>query len=382
MGSGVRAGDGHNARRAYGGQGLRDLPGFVSTSSYAQGSHPESHVEKYDGARCRRLGSQLAVRGGETRANVAQHRPPAEALVSSSCYVVADGCHLPFADDAFDMAFSNSVIEHVPDHEAFSRELARVGRSYYVQTPNKWFPIEPHARGRKCTKGAIKFTHAVITCWAASTSGSAGTVRPSSTLTTPLATNWKATSLGALMISTSGTSSPRPQLAIPFADESIDLVFSHRVLHHIPDIVAAQAEISRVLRPEGRLVADHACATITARQTLTWSDPRTRSFSMTAFGNRRRISRTSRSRVVARKSSTWQRRLIRHFTLWGLIARPSPQQENFLGDTWGSGALMTKVRGPSLWSWREQPTRRWRDGSVGTRPRTARTHSEGAHRAL
>jgi SAM-dependent methyltransferase len=42
---------------------------------------------------------------------------------------------------------------------------------------------------------------------------------------------------------------------IPFPDESFDLVFSHGVLHHVPDIVAAQAEISRVLRPEGRLVA-------------------------------------------------------------------------------------------------------------------------------
>ncbi len=43
--------------------------------------------------------------------------------------------------------------------------------------------------------------------------------------------------------------------AIPFADESFDVVFSHGVLHHIPDIIAAQAEISRVLRPEGHLVA-------------------------------------------------------------------------------------------------------------------------------
>jgi SAM-dependent methyltransferase len=42
---------------------------------------------------------------------------------------------------------------------------------------------------------------------------------------------------------------------IPFPDESFDLVFSHGVLHHVPDIAAAQAEISRVLRPGGRLVA-------------------------------------------------------------------------------------------------------------------------------
>jgi SAM-dependent methyltransferase len=42
---------------------------------------------------------------------------------------------------------------------------------------------------------------------------------------------------------------------IPADDASFDLVFSHGVLHHIPDIAAAQKEIHRVLRPGGRLVA-------------------------------------------------------------------------------------------------------------------------------
>jgi glycosyltransferase involved in cell wall biosynthesis/SAM-dependent methyltransferase len=41
---------------------------------------------------------------------------------------------------------------------------------------------------------------------------------------------------------------------IPAADSSFDVVFSHGVLHHVPDILAAQAEVSRVLRPDGRLV--------------------------------------------------------------------------------------------------------------------------------
>ncbi|HEU5469746.1 MAG TPA: class I SAM-dependent methyltransferase [Actinophytocola sp.] len=44
-------------------------------------------------------------------------------------------------------------------------------------------------------------------------------------------------------------------LSIPWPDNSFDLVFSHGVLHHIPDIRSAQAEIHRVLRPGGRLVA-------------------------------------------------------------------------------------------------------------------------------
>jgi SAM-dependent methyltransferase len=44
-------------------------------------------------------------------------------------------------------------------------------------------------------------------------------------------------------------------LDIPYADNSFDMVFSHGVLHHIPQIDRAQAEIRRVLKPGGELVA-------------------------------------------------------------------------------------------------------------------------------
>ena len=44
-------------------------------------------------------------------------------------------------------------------------------------------------------------------------------------------------------------------LQIPWPDDSFDIVFSHGVLHHIPDIHTAQAEIRRVLKPGGRLIA-------------------------------------------------------------------------------------------------------------------------------
>ena len=43
-------------------------------------------------------------------------------------------------------------------------------------------------------------------------------------------------------------------LALPFADDRFDVVFSHGVLHHVPDIKQAQHEIHRVLRPGGELV--------------------------------------------------------------------------------------------------------------------------------
>jgi SAM-dependent methyltransferase len=41
---------------------------------------------------------------------------------------------------------------------------------------------------------------------------------------------------------------------IPHDDSEFDVVFSHGVLHHVPDILSAQREIHRVLRPSGRLV--------------------------------------------------------------------------------------------------------------------------------
>src|SRR5689334_5018699 len=70
-----------------------------------------------------------------------------EDLQGAASWVAGDGRALPFADQAFDIVFSNSVIEHVGDAESqrrFADEVMRVGRSWWVQTPNRWFPVEQH----------------------------------------------------------------------------------------------------------------------------------------------------------------------------------------------------------------------------------------------
>lgn len=52
-----------------------------------------------------------------------------------------------FADDEFDVVYSNSAIEHIgdrTDQHSAADEIRRVGKRYFVQTPNFWFPLEPH----------------------------------------------------------------------------------------------------------------------------------------------------------------------------------------------------------------------------------------------
>ena len=59
-----------------------------------------------------------------------------------------DACDLSaFKDKQFDIVYSNSVIEHLFSKEnqmKMADEVRRVGKYYYVQTPNYYFPIEPH----------------------------------------------------------------------------------------------------------------------------------------------------------------------------------------------------------------------------------------------
>ena len=63
-------------------------------------------------------------------------------------FVQADATQrLPFEDGQFDLAYSNSLIEHLPPpaRPAFAAEVKRVAMRWWVQTPAYGFPIEPHA---------------------------------------------------------------------------------------------------------------------------------------------------------------------------------------------------------------------------------------------
>lgn len=61
--------------------------------------------------------------------------------------VIGDGRALPWRDQSVDLVVANAVVEHVgqeDDQRRFLAEHIRVGRSWVVTTPNRWFPVESH----------------------------------------------------------------------------------------------------------------------------------------------------------------------------------------------------------------------------------------------
>ena len=62
---------------------------------------------------------------------------------------VGDACALPWEDKHFDIVYSNAVIEHLGSFEKqkkMAAEIMRVGKSWFITTPNRWYPFEFHMR--------------------------------------------------------------------------------------------------------------------------------------------------------------------------------------------------------------------------------------------
>jgi hypothetical protein len=66
--------------------------------------------------------------------------------------VIADACDPPerLRRERFDLVYSNSVIEHVGGHwrrQAFADAVRSLADHHWIQTPYRYFPIEPHYAG-------------------------------------------------------------------------------------------------------------------------------------------------------------------------------------------------------------------------------------------
>lgn len=81
-------------------------------------------------------------RDGVVLLNIDEQKTP-----SGFTPIKGDARKTGFRDASFDLAFSNSTIEHVgtwEDQKQFAREIRRVGKRIYCQTPARWFFFEPH----------------------------------------------------------------------------------------------------------------------------------------------------------------------------------------------------------------------------------------------
>jgi len=69
--------------------------------------------------------------------------PEVNGVVGNAC----DG--LPWPDGYFDVVYCNAVIEHLGTlsrQRKLASEIMRVGRGWFVTTPNRWYPFEFHLR--------------------------------------------------------------------------------------------------------------------------------------------------------------------------------------------------------------------------------------------
>lgn len=81
-----------------------------------------------------------------TAASIEDVTPLRQRFPEVTLLRIAPGA-LPFADGAFDLVFCSAVLEHVGNEEQqrrFVAEVLRVGKGFFLTTPNRWFPLEFH----------------------------------------------------------------------------------------------------------------------------------------------------------------------------------------------------------------------------------------------
>jgi hypothetical protein len=95
-----------------------------------------------------RFWQMMCFDGGRSARIVILNLKEPDLVPPNITFVLGDATDLGrYEDKAFDVVFSNSVIEHLGAYAAQRRmaeEVKRVGKRYFVQTPNRYFPIEPH----------------------------------------------------------------------------------------------------------------------------------------------------------------------------------------------------------------------------------------------
>jgi hypothetical protein len=81
--------------------------------------------------------------------HVVNVQPSEDDIPEWAEFDLGDACALPahVAGRHYDLVFSNSLIEHVGGHqrrERFADTVHQLSGAYWVQTPYRYFPIEPH----------------------------------------------------------------------------------------------------------------------------------------------------------------------------------------------------------------------------------------------